>query len=281
MALRFLVSWLLIAGSCLGIERSPWFGNDKELLGSVGYLYQQSRNLAGAEGPIPINTHDSLLHLEFALSPTPEWNFLTRAEAAYTNTSDFFFNEWIARMEKNWLNDIIGDPLSITSQISLIIPTWESLHNVSTPHSAPFEVEAGLSIGKELSQGPNWQWRFWLSGDFGAGSKGSPWLKGELGIEKALSLSQQIRFTAKETYGLGKDALTTLENFSGYGPYAFHAVDLGIRYTHIFYSYGNLNIEYAYRPYAKYLPEKQSQLSLSFRFPISLVSSFDTWDSQQ
>jgi len=259
------------------IEHSPWFGADKELRNIISYTYQHSSYIALEDSTLSLNSKDNLLSLAFSLSPTPTWNFQTQLQGDYKAENFFFLTHLEGGAEKNWLNDILGDPISLTSNLLLRIPTSESLKNPSTPYNASVELETGISIGREISKGPIWIWRYWCNTQFGIGSKGSPWIYGSVSIEKKLSPHTQLLLSTQGNLGFGDHTLTSLDNFKGYAPYPYQSIAIVSRYTHSFPSYGNLFISYSYRPYALFFPAKQSTLTLSFSIPLSITTSFTPW----
>ena len=84
------------------------------------------------------------------------------------------------------LDDVAGDPISLTAGLSYIESFIPGLHDVSSFHHGRAEGELFLSVGKERRAWASWIRRWWAAGAIGIGDRGSPWLRGNVGMIFAL-----------------------------------------------------------------------------------------------
>lgn len=169
-----------------------------------------------------------------------------------------------------FLNDIIGDPVSLTAGLTITQAFKNALFDVSSFHHGLIEAEATLSVGKEIPCEQFWATRCWGFLGCGIGDWGTFWLRGYAACEKNWCDVQQLRIFIESMYGFGQQNIHKPTHFRGYGKIKHRSVDLGFRYSY-FFDYGSsLRIEYAFRPYAYNFPTFANLLEISFIYPFGL-----------
>lgn len=257
------------------MEPLPWFGEDKQLISKATYAFRHSPSIKTATDTVNLNIDDHLISLAFALSPSPLWNGSFSATAAYDKTNALYFDRMELMVQRQWLDDIIGDPVSLVTNAILTVPSRESLHNITAMHYGELEGRLSVTIGKEITTGKTWSSRYWASLCYGIANKGSPWINSYIAAEKRFNDKNRIRIFGKGNYGFSSHELTTTSDFPGYASIKHQFINCGVRYTHRFPLVGDLYIQYAYRPYAKYTPRQTQTVTISFLYPINIMPSFD------
>ncbi len=269
---KLIIALLLFQTAAYSADLIPWFPRDKELLGEASYRYQHSNKIDTTSGLVELDHNDHFLDLGISLSPEPSWYAAIHGSVAYSS-NDLYLNEFQVALVHLWLNDVVGDPVSLCTGAAIRIPSAHSLKNMSSPHYGNIEMLGICSIGKEFSTTESWSSRCWGTLYVGAANRGSPWATALLAWEKNFANQTLWRLYAEGLYGFGKKEIS-LNNFDGYGSIQHRAIDLGLRYTHIFPINGNLFLDYKFRPYARDYPRGNHILSVNFQFPIGLKNPF-------
>lgn len=238
-------------------DLSPWTGYDLELHPRVVNQLQKHPshwdNLfgVGIEGSYDV------------------WQADIEVNMASTQKLLFGFDDLRLMGRYRWFDDVIGDPVTLTTGVTLIKPTHHSLRDPDLFHHGTFEGEAHAAVGKEWSYQQYWTARLWGVGAFGMANRGYPWLRGNLGWERNWCDAQAIRLYVNTLWGLGHKTFHK-HDFHGYGPIHHQSVDLGLDYSFQTIYNSTLTIGYAYRLYAKNFPKYVNTLSIQWMVPIGL-----------
>lgn len=168
-----------------------------------------------------------------------------------------------------WLNDVVADPVSLATGLTVSKIFRASKHDVALFDHGGIACEAHVSVGKELSCEEFWTSRGWAVLGFGIAVVGSPWLRANLVWERNWWNIHQLKVFADTIWGFGGKKLC-LHPFRGYGSVNYQAVDIGIRYGFIFSNNAFLSVAYAYRAYGRNCPIHVNLFQLEFCYPIKL-----------
>lgn len=176
------------------LEVQPWFGDCLEFhfLGSYEYSFFDRVQKGRPQLTSTFESNVGYLGLDF--SPTPEWSIDGDLQIADTTKQNFNFRSVALQARYLWLDDIIGDRVSLATGFSSRFTNSDSLHDVSCPYHANFDFELNCSIGKEFDVSDCWAWRLWGYGAVGHANRGSPWVKAILAIETNYDDQHKLAF---------------------------------------------------------------------------------------
>lgn len=169
-----------------------------------------------------------------------------------------------------WLNDIVADPVSLTTGVTVSQVFKPSKHDIAIFHHGGIECELHAAVGQETSCEEFWTSRWWAVGGFGFADQGYPWLRANINWEQNWWDLHRFRVFAHSLWGLGHKNLYSAYHFKGYGPIRHQSIDLGLRYTKGFAYNIDLSFEYAYRVYSHNCPERVNHFVVNLFCPISL-----------
>jgi hypothetical protein len=270
---HWYLALLLCAASVEGTEYRPWFGNVYESRFSAAYTYQDYPHLQSNHRQLKHHSHDNFLHLGLGFSPKEYIDTEVELQIANTSNQPLFVEYGRLTARACLFNDIEGDWISLSTGASLTFVSNTALQNVSTPHQGEAELMLHAAAGKEFSKGPRWVWRPWGTIGFTIANHPYPGFHGLLALDRNLNFNCEnthlIRVFSTADYGTGSKNLRSAHDFSGYGPIAYRAIDVGAKYSYKFRLWGSLGIAYTYRVYAHNYPAQNQTITLSYCLPFS------------
>lgn len=252
------------------IEVQPWFGDVLEFHFLGGYTYSRFRTVQNASNQLtsPFNAHVAYLGLDF--SPTPEWSIDTDIQVAATSAMSFNFRTAALQGRYLWLDDIVGDPISLATGVSIRATGSPALRDVSCPSHGNVDFECNVSLGKELDASENWRFRLWGYGAVGHANRGSPWVHAIAAFEMNYDDTHKWAFYADGMNGYGRYATVNTEHFYGYAKIRQKSIDVAARYGYRMGVWGTLRLEYQRRVLAKSCPANVNSFIVSYLLPFSL-----------
>ncbi len=264
---KFLFLFVPLFGTSLEVQ--PWFGDCLEFhfLGSYAYSFFDRVQKGVPQLTNTFRSNVAYLGLDF--SPTPEWSIDTDLQVADTTQQNFNFRTVAFQARYLWLDDIIGDRISLATGGSIRFTNTDSLHDVSCPYHANFDFEVNFSFGKEFDVSDCWAWRFWGYGAIGHANRGSPWVKGILALETNYDDRHKWAIFAEGINGYGGHTVVFVDHFNGYAKIRQKSIDVGIRYGYRIGVWGTFRFEYLRRVLAKSCPERVNTFIFSYLLPFS------------
>lgn len=168
-----------------------------------------------------------------------------------------------------WLNDIVGDPVSLVTGFTASKIFQASRRNVAIFDHGGIAGEAHVAIGKENSCEQFWINRAWAVLGLGVADVGSPWLRANLVFERNWWNIHQLKIFADTIWGFGGKQLR-IHPFRGYGSVNYQAIDVGLRYGFILPNNTFLGIAYARRVYGRNCPIHVNLVKFEINYPIQL-----------
>ncbi len=267
-----LAFWLLALLPCCGfaLEAQPWFGDVFEFhfLGSYAYSYFNTVQNGFPQLTQPFNSHVGSLALDF--SPSPEWSIDTELRFAATTAMPFNFRSGAIQARYLWLDDIIGDPISLATGISTRLTNQASLRDVSCMSHSIADFEVHFSLGKEFDASESWRFRTWGFGAVGHANQGSPWVRAIVAVETNIDDEHKLAVYAEGMNGYGRHTHVNTDHFNGYARIRQKSIDIGFRYGYRIGVWGTLRAEYARRVLAKSCPQVVNTFVFSYLLPFSL-----------
>jgi hypothetical protein len=251
------------------LEVEPWLDVLGQFHFEAAYAYSRYNKVQGAHPGLKHPSNDQLLAFDLGVVPWPNWDADIDMEFAQTPRLAWGFRSVGGQVRYQWLDDIIGDPVSLTTGLNLRYASWRALSDVSCPYHSTWNAEFNASVGKEWEQMAYWVTRVFAFGGVGIANHGSPWLRGIAAVQANQKDKHQYTVFAAGYFGFGRRQDIDIRHFHGYGSIHHQSVDLGIGYRYSFGIWGSLSLEYAYRVYAHAFPAHVNWFAISYRLPFS------------
>lgn len=270
--MRFIPSaffFIMICHSLFATELLPWYGQMLEIETRAACQMQAYQCVSARHRSIQQPACD----LFFDLSAASSYNDIAgevEVIASDTRYRSFGMDCIKLTARYRWMNDIVGEPISLVSGVSISQVFKTGLRNLSSFHHGGIEGEFHLAAGKEHSFRQFWTSRYWGVVGVGIADMGYPWVRGDMAWEHNYCDVHQVRFFVNSLWGLGHKSLH-LKPFHGYGPVRHQLIDIGLRYSRFLLCNGmTVSLEYAFRPYARNCPKQVSSLYVSVSYPLGL-----------
>ena len=255
---------LTVAGS-YAIEYQPWVGDQYEFEWRNSLLNRSYSKVAEGSDLINRSSDDVFFKSSLSNALKPNFSLELEAEVAYTREQRPNFDHLSLAGRYVLSDDLAGDSATFTVGAVFTRAMHKSLKDIDSFHHGISEVEFFTSFGKELSiAGERWGSRLWGVVGFGTAiQKGSPWWRGRLAFDTRIRDVHEIGVFGHALFGLGSKKLH-IHDFKGYGPIRHQSLDIGLRYAYLIPYYGNFNLEYSYRVYARNFPARAHQVLVTF-----------------
>jgi len=267
MKWKFLPFFLPL--SLFALEMQPWFGDVYEFHLLSGYSYSRYTKVDSAIDQLTSASNDHLLFFDLEFSFSPQWSIDFDLEFTDTPRQSFSYRSSAVQARYLWLDDIIGDVISLATGFSIRNTSSRSLKDVSCPYEGNFDFEANLSFGKEFDTFQFWRYRFWGYGAIGLANRGSPWFRGIASFETNYRDLHKFGAFIIGNHGYGRKDTVNIANFYGYARIREKYLDLAFRYGYRVGVWGTLRLEYKRRVLAKRCPENVNTFMISFLLPFS------------
>lgn len=256
-------------------ELRPWLDTNFELQPRLTYLHQSYRSLAVSNHTVHRPAEDNFFDLSVGLSA---FSYSAELEVILADTRHRSFGCDSIKLtgRYQWFNDLIDDPVSMTTGLTIIQAFKQSLDDVGSFHHGKFEMEAHLAIGQEITCYDTWDSRVWGVLALGSADVGSPWIRANLSWEKNWCETHRAALYLNTLWGFGNNKLNP-NHFHGYGPIHHQSVDLGLTYSYLFEFGGSLDVGYTHRLYARNFPKNANIYMISILYPISPVTLFSLY----
>jgi len=275
------MKWRLLATSlflaCVGgmlsaTELAPWFGKTLEIEGRATTRVQCYNLLDTKSGSKKHPACDVFVDLSAATAVDLIVNVSAELEAvlAATRHRSFGFDSFLFTGRYLWLNDVIGDPISLVTGATISKVFRPARHDIGVFHHGGIQCEFHVAAGKEFSCEQFWLSRGWGVLGLGIADQGSPWLRANLAWERNWWNRHELKIFMDSLWGLGNRSLNLKHHFPGYGPIHHQSIDTGVRYRIAFESGAALSFEYAYRLFANNCPEYVNLLMVRLFYPFGL-----------
>ncbi|NNM43952.1 MAG: hypothetical protein HKM07_06380 [Chlamydiae bacterium] len=253
------------------LEKKPWFGNIWEVRFNTDLEYNRYRYVDNAKEQLKSASNDKGILVGFGMSPYMNWDFDAEVEFVDTPRQSFSYSTVAAQLRYLFLDDVIGDPVSLCAGVTLREVSGRSLRDVSSPYHYYFDSELTGAIGKEWDSGAFWDFRTYAFGAVGMANRGSPWLRGYGAVEANLQNRHQFAVLGDSYFGFGGKREVDIEHFRGYSSIHHQSVDVGVSYKYLMHIWGSFLFEYKRRVYAKSFPENVNFFLIKYELPFSVL----------
>lgn len=272
----WIALFLFAPSLLLTTELAPWFGKVFQIETHTSVLCQSYSRIKSGNHSVEHHENDQFLTLGGAftfvnpLTNSIPLNGELEGTLANTRRQHPGLDNLRATVRAQILQDIPAlDPFTVTVGLTLTKAFKNSLRDISSFHHGSIEGELHTAIGKEYDCHQFWLSRFWGVAGVGIGDHGSPWIRGDLNIERNYWDRNQMGIAVRTLWGLGGKKLH-LHHFKGYGPVNHQSIDVGMRYTYFLDCDGYFGVEYFRRVYAKNFPAHTNLFRLLIMYPFSL-----------
>lgn len=264
----------VVIGVCLfssllyGTDLKPWYPRCLEFQSSFTYLHEQYCEVDEGTRVIHHPSKDDFYRAGLELAYDP---FAYELEVTFSSTREHHLapDTIQGTVRYQLLDDIVGDPVSLVTGVTVTQVFTQSLKDISTFHHGGIEAEFHVAVGRECPCYNTWVSRYFGVGGFGIADHGSPWLHGILAWEKNWFDKHHVHLYLNALYGLGDQDLNVFD-FDGYGSIRHQSIDLGAQYRYIFCTYSSLTAGYAHRVHAKNGPKNTNIYYIKFNYPFGL-----------
>jgi hypothetical protein len=251
------------------LPKEPWLGDVYESFFDASYTFDFYRRVADG---VPGNRHssnDNQFLFGLGFTPKETWDVYAEFELAQTTRQSFNWRSGALQARYQWLNDIVGDPVTLTTGLSVRGVNHKSIKDISCPYAAEFNLELNLAAGKEWSKEGYWVFRTYGFGALGIAQRGSPWLRFFYSFMTNQEDRHQFELFTRGEFGFGSKHFLPVNHFDGYATIYHQSVDIGADYRYLFDIWGSLKFEYAYRVYAKAYPAGVNYFTIWYNLPFS------------
>jgi len=251
-------------------EESPWldFPYEFHFRSSIEGSYYSSIN-DGQKVSCYTHSFNEQLNLNLGVVTLSQIDLQLEMEAFKTKATTGSLESLGAQCRYQLLDDIQGDPISLTFGASFRFVPDHALNDPYTPYHELLNLEGTVCIGKEFDQVFNWVKRTFLLLGAGMANTGSPWAR----FNSLFEMHRQHHvFGAflQGYFGFGSTHHVNVNHFHGYAKIAHQSIDVGLLYRYLFDIWGTLSIELSYRPYAQSFPSNFSKIEIRYNLPFSL-----------
>jgi hypothetical protein len=268
MSLRKLL--LLLPISLFGLDREPWFCNMWEFTFRPTYTYSTYPDVQNGVPDKQETSHDHVISFDFAVPPSPEWQIDAEVEFADTPRQSMGLRSLAFQVKYLWLNDLVGDPISLTTGAVSRGVTRHSVQDVSSPYHSYLNFEINTTLGREWNRETYWWLRTYGGVSLGIANHGYPWANAFAIIEGQMQQAHRLGLFCEGALGFGHRKEVFINHFNGYGSIQHRNIDVGLKYTYAFEIWGQLSVAYTRRLYARSFPENVNFFTLSYMLPFSL-----------
>ncbi len=267
--MRRLIFLLFFPFFVSALEVQPWFGGLYEFHLQTGYMYDYYRSVEGAVVPLGSTSNDHHLFWDLDFHAAPSWDCDIDLHLIDTPRHHFGFETTAIQMRYQWLDDIVGDPITLATGFSARYVSDVSLRDVSSLYHGPAEFVINFGLGNEFVDNDQWRARIWFYGAFGQATFGSPWLEGLFGLDANVHEMHKFSIFFDGLHGFGRRHSLNIEHFHGYGKIYQRSIDIALRYGYQFGVWGTVKFTYERRLLAKLCPKNVNSFEISYLFPFS------------
>jgi hypothetical protein len=260
----------LLPTSLFALNIEPWFCNVYEFTFSPYFTYSRYRDVQNGHPQLKSPSNDYVVGCDIAVPPAPQWEVDADVEFADTPRQSMGLRSSGLQIRYLWLDDVLGDAVSLTTGVSARGVSKHSLHDVSSPYHSQANFELTTSIGREWDRGFQWRFRTYGFGAAGMGNRGYPWARAIAVVEGNQHNTHRLSLFAEGYMGFGPHKRVRTNHFDGYASIQHRNFDMGIQYTYVTEIWGRITLAYTRRLYARSFPENVNFFTIGYMLPFSL-----------
>jgi len=247
----------------------PWLGNLFEFQLTGSYTFQHFSRVRTYPDTVKLSTNANYFDIDLGLVLLPTLNVGVNLGTQKVMGKNLYFDT--AKIFGQYLvfDDIVGDPISMTINLSLASTDTKALANLGKFHHGRFESVLSASVGREWAIGRIFTHRIWANVGFGGSTRSSLFSKESLSWQ--INFIDRIRIGAFGIFngGFGKKRLTTLSDFTGYRHTRYRAIDAGLSLKYRWDIWGDMKFQFTRRFWGRSCPENGYSFQVMYHLPFS------------
>jgi len=249
----------------------PWFSELYLPVVRCDFIYERFNKVEAAKGSQPYTAYNQFIHQSLTMTAPAELNMELEFGGASTRNTHWRIEYFRATGRYLLMNDVGGEsPVSCAAGLTFTFPWRYALTDISLMHHSLYDIEAHVSVGKEIPCGPYWSQRYWALLGYGEGTRGLPWIHGIVAAEKNFKDIHQFRLSAEYLRGLGHHTIKNPKFFHGYANVAHQSIDLIFHYLFSIPTYFDITFDYLQRVKAKNCPRGIQAASIGIVWSFSI-----------
>jgi hypothetical protein len=252
------------------LEVAPWFGNIWECNFTGNYTYSRYSRVQHGDPDLKSPSNDQRFGFSLEMPLAPTWDLELEIEFVDTPRQKWGMRSYAGQFRYLWLDDVSGDPISLTTGFNVRGVSSHSLSDVSSPYHSNVNFELNTAAGKEWSKRAFWRMRTFAFAGVGIANHGSLWVRALAAFEGNYVDKHRYQLFANSYWGFGPDRAVNVNHFHGYAKIHHQSIDIGAGYSYLFDFWGSLTIDYAFRVYARSFPEYVNFFALTYKLPFSI-----------
>ena len=248
-----------------GTDLKPWYPSSLQVNGEVDYRFQYYPCVDAPHCQPHYSSTDHFLEgsLLFVFDPL---SVQMEGEWADTKKRSFDWDHVSLTARYLWLDDNLGDSVSLTTGVTLSRAWREAVNDISSFHHGRNELFLHAALGKQSLQEAFWKTGWWGVIGIGTADRWTPWIVANANYEWNSLSAHRLNLYVNSLWGCGSKKINICR-FGGYGPVDHRSIDIGLKYTYVFDYCGYLSFEYARRVYAHNFPDQANQFKISYIYP--------------
>lgn len=247
----------------------PWFGDIYEFNFRTNYTYSRYSHVQNSRPQLKSPSNDQRFAFSLEMPPSDKFDVEFEIEFVDTPRQSWGLRSYAGQFRFLMLNDVEGDPISLTAGVNVRGVSRNSLRDVSSPYHSNTNFELNSAVGKEWSYRKYWTMRAFGFAGVGIANHGSPWLRTLAAFEGNVVDKHQYQVFTESYWGFGSQHRVNVDDFHGYAKIHHQSIDVGAGYSYLFDVWGSINFTYAFRVYARSFPEYVNFFALTYNLPFS------------
>jgi hypothetical protein len=264
-----IIVFLGICTTLQATEYLPWYPRNLELQLKATNQYLGYHTLDTVHGFKKRRSNDYFLFLSL-LGAYKVYSIELETSLAATRHRSFSFNDIRLTGRYQWLDDVVGDPVSLNTGITLTQTFKLARHDLSCFYRGGIQLELFCAVGKEISSGQFWCSRLWGTLGFGIADIGAPWIFFRTSYDHNFWDIHMARIFLNTLWGFGPNGLHLEHHFKGWRSIHYQAIDIGTEYHYTVPCGLDISLGFAHRVYALNAPRAVNFFSLSLLYPFGI-----------
>jgi hypothetical protein len=261
---------LLASPMVFSLDQQPWYGNVYEFRADAGFTYYYFNNVQGALKQPESASNNYLTFGGFGFTLSEQLDFDMDIELTRTPRQNYSFRSGALQARYRFLNDIAGDPVTLTTGFNIRGVGAKSVKDISSPYASYANFELTTAIGKEKTVKDSWKIRGYGLLSLGAACQGYPWSRYLALFESNFSDIHRLGIFSEGYFGLGGKNYVNIKHFRGWSHVQHDSIDIGALYSRVMGVWGKLMLEYSSRVFAHNYPEYEQRATIRYEIPFSL-----------
>lgn len=261
--------FLLCTLELSALQKQPWLGNWLEFEASIYQTHSQSRSVDTANGSKHKFLHAERTTASIEFMPLVDFSTELELDVAKTQKEAFGFEAIKASCRYRLLNDLTGDPVTLTAGLVTSLSTPTRVRDLSSQSHGVFEVEARLSLGREFAIHDKSYYKAWGLAKTGIASSGAPWIGLEAHFGPVIHEQHYLDLFFRAEKGLSSHKLHHLSDFHSWSRIGYQFEEVGLSYALKDVPLGTFYIEATKRLHASLCPKHTWSLRLGVDIPFS------------